>query len=180
MPTRQVFTWSGTVTATGDCPVSFDPIDLSLCRSLRAELRLTGAAAAAGGDMLNVYLMNRWQDGVYHDRAAFTQLIGTDLSGKEAFVQLQGTGSDYQAQERAGTLFGVADVGHLGAGNVLNGPFPPLLRRGNTAANVTGGLSSVGNLPTAPWKFRFVVASASAPSFPVQLVVWAEFAERSI
>lgn len=167
MAHRMVYTRSETVTA--DAQWELDPIDLSHADELHLEVLLTGNAGALAGDTLNVRLQSRTNANKWTDRIAIRQLIGTMTSGEytQSVNQKFGTFSDSEETDETSGSTGAA---RLTAGTVRNGPFPGVYRPAATGAGAT-------NMPGAGWRVDLDITSASAPSFPVTISVYADTAD---
>lgn len=164
MARRLVFSYAGTVTADGQ--QEFPQLDLSSSKRLSVEFKLTGNAAAAAGDTLDVYLQSRSDLNAWDDRIRLAQVIGTALSGELQNATLSSApplGDTEEVYEPNGSTGG----SRLAASTVRNGSFPGLYR-----ASATGQGST--NMPGTAWRFDFDITSVSAPSFPISLKVYAE------
>lgn len=159
MAMKLVYEYTGTITA--DAIVELPPLDLSRADQLYMEAYLTGNAADAVGDTLNIYLQNRWQAGVWSDRVALSQLTGDMLAGelRDAALSKFGSLSDTEeAAEPSGSTGG----SHLTAGTVRNGPFPPRFRAAGVNAQATA------------WRVNFDATVVGSASWPIAIYIYAD------
>jgi hypothetical protein len=155
MPASTVWTYTGTITATGT--EVLPAFNISNADEIQLVATLTGNAAAAAGDKIDIVLQSKTQNGIWDDRIRLRQLLGNMSSGEgdQGTVQKFGTFSD---TEEAGEQSGSTGGSGLSAGTVKNGPFPP-------------PFVAVGLAPASSWRLSWTVTSASAPSFPLYLAV---------
>lgn len=118
----------GTGSATVN--VELDKLDLSRGELIRMEVVLTAADTDAG-DLLNIYLQNRWQSNIWMDRIASHQFLGTlspSAGSPEVREYTLSKFGDLTDSEEADEPYGSAGASHLTAGTVRNGPFAPRYR----------------------------------------------------
>lgn len=154
--------YHGTYTITASTQKLLPALDLSNGDELLLEIRLTGNAGAGASDKLNVYLQSRGLLGVWDDRIATAQFLGTDVATEVRQYVLQKRG-DLPDAEEASEPSGSSGGSRLPAGSVKNGTFPGRYRR--------AGIDTI-----TAWQLDFVVTSGSAPSFPVE--VWVQCDSR--
>jgi hypothetical protein len=146
MATRRIFKYPFTL-AAGTTNVELPAMDLSQFDELELEIDVDTSATDAG-DTLDVYLQSRGPAGIWDDRIATAQILGTasDNEVRKYAVQQFGTFAD---SEEASEPQGSAGGSHLTAGSVKNGPFPPPYRS-----------AGVGTLTA--WRLQFVMVDADA------------------
>lgn len=166
---RKVYEYAFDV-AAGTTNHEFDAVDLSHADELHFVLTLTEANTDAG-DTLNVYIQSRSEDGIWHDRVAFTQLIGTldpDTSGPETLEAVLQKFGSFSDDEEESEPSGSEGASHLTAGTVKNGPFPRPYR---------GSITGPGQMPGSAWRAQFVMVDADADgAFSGTLRAYAESA----
>ena len=149
MATRKVYEYDFSLSGAGTTNVELPAIDLSQMDELELEIVLATAATDAG-DTLNVYLQSRGPAGIWDDRIAVAQFLGTatDAEVRKYAVQAFGTFAD---TEEASEPTGSAGASHMTAGTVKNGPFPPLYRNKGVGTETS-------------WRLVFDVVDADADS----------------
>ena len=122
-----------TGTGTQNLNYEWGKLDISSADWLKVKLEIEKADTDAG-DTLNAYIQERGPDHLWHDRIAFTQVIGTasptaaDPEVLDASLMQAGTLSDDEEESEPS---GSAGASHLTAGTVKNGPFPGMYHDAN-------------------------------------------------
>jgi len=144
----------GSTSGTQELP---ELLNLSHYSQLLCVLVTNAAGGGDAGDTLNVYIQSRGKEGVWNDRVAFTQLLGTVSSGEVIEANLQGLVT-LDSGEELGEPSGSTGASRLTAGTVRNGTFPGLYR---TTPSSVGGLG-VG----ASWRIQWVTVDSDADFDP--------------
>jgi hypothetical protein len=138
MPSTRVCKNLALAPAAGSGTTNYDlnPQDYSNCEALRAVLTVTAANTNDGAsDTYDVYLQARDANGVWEDRAHFTQVTGAMTPSANAplvyELDIQQFGA-LTTTEQASPESGSAGASRLAAATVKNGVFPGKYRTAAT------------------------------------------------
>lgn len=152
MATRKIFDYDFSLSGAGATTnVELDALDLSRFDELELEIVLSTAATDAG-DTLNVYLQSRGPSGIWDDRIATAQFLGTDTDAEVRKYVLQQFGTFSDAEE-ASEPQGSAGGSRLTTGTVKNGSFPGPYRT-----------KGAGGSTATAWRVQFVTVDADEDS----------------
>lgn len=117
----------------------FDPLDLSRARQMEATLKVT-AAATGGSDFLDVRIQDTDDGTNWNDRIRFIA-----VAGNASVPQLQRAVITNSIVLQSSEKDYIESTSTLGAGVVINGPFPPPVRVGVTTGTRTSSWRAVFN-----------------------------------
>ena len=151
LKSRKVFSYDFNTGAGAQTITQEIELDLSLCKCLLVELKVTKADTDAG-DTLDVELQDTTDRVAWHRRIRFTAVTGDLSPSATAPIYRRATINqviDLAATEEVYTPDGSAGATALIAGTVINGPFP-----GKVASAGVGVLNS--------WRVSLTVVDADS------------------